>query len=57
MRQEAADTMTILYEIREQIKYYYGKYDMYIRTLLKFVMGLFVFFMIKCETGLHEQAG
>ena len=37
MRQEAADTMTILYEIREQIKYYYGKYDMYIRTLLKFV--------------------
>ena len=55
MRQEAADTMTILYEIREQIKYYYGKYDMYIRTLLKFVMGLFVFFMINAKLGFMSR--
>ena len=47
--------MTILYEIREQLKYYYSKYDIYIRTLLKFVMGLFVFFMINGKLGFMSK--
>lgn len=43
--------MTTLYEIRELLKNYYSKYDIYIRTLLKFFLGLLCFFMINSKVG------
>ena len=43
--------MTTLYEIREKIKNYYGKYDIYIITALKFLFGLMCFFMINSKIG------
>ena len=43
--------MTTLYEIREKIKNCYGKYDMYIITMLKFLFGLMCFFMINSKIG------
>lgn len=43
--------MTTLYEIREQLKALYGKYDLYINTLLKFVLGLICFFLINSRLG------
>ncbi len=43
--------MTSLYEIREQMKLLYSKYNLYIDTLLKFVLGLIVFFMVNMRLG------
>ena len=48
-------TMTTMYEIREQMKELYSRYDIYIMTLLKFVLGLFCFFMINGKIGYMEK--
>ncbi len=47
--------MTTLYEIRDQLKLYYGKFDIYINTLLKFVLGLICFFMINGRLGFMQK--
>ncbi len=43
--------MTMLYELREQMKLIYSKYSLYIHTIGKFVLGLIVFFMINMRLG------
>lgn len=47
--------MTGLLEIKEKIKNLYGKYDIYINSLLKFILGLCVFFSINENIGYMEK--
>lgn len=43
--------MTDLLEIKEKIKNIYGKYDIYLKPLLKFILALCVFWMINGNIG------
>lgn len=43
--------MTALLELREKIKNIYGKYDVYLKPLLKFILGLCVFLLINGNIG------
>lgn len=48
--------MTTLLELREKIKIFLGKYDIYIIPLMKFLLALIAFFMINGNVGFMEKA-
>ncbi len=48
--------MTTLLEIREKMKLFMGKYDIYIIPLMKFLLALITFLMINGSVGFMEQA-
>lgn len=48
--------MTTLLELREKIKIFMGKYDIYIIPLMKFLLALIAFVMINGSVGFMEQA-
>ena len=48
--------MTTLLELREKIKIFMGKYDVYIIPLLKFLLALAAFLMINGNVGFMERA-
>lgn len=47
--------MTTLLEIREIVKRFYAKYDLYIRPVLKFLLALTCFLMINGKIGFMPQ--
>ncbi len=47
--------MTTLLEYREKLKLFYGKYDIYITPLLKFVLALLTFVMINQNVGFMSR--
>lgn len=47
--------MATLLEIREVMKQFYAKYDIYIRTVLKFVLALITFLMMSGKIGFMQQ--
>ena len=47
--------MATLLEIREVMKQFYAKYDIYIRTVLKFVLALITFLMMNGKIGFMQQ--
>lgn len=49
--QEEHDNMTTLLEFREKLKLFYGKYDIYVTPVLKFVLALMTFVMINQNVG------
>ena len=48
--------MTTLLELREKIKIFMGKYDIYIIPLMKFLLALIAFTMINGSVGFMEKA-
>ena len=48
--------MTTLLELREKIKIFMGKYDVYIIPLLKFLLALIAFLLINGNVGFMERA-
>lgn len=48
--------MTALLEIKQNIKRFYGQYEVYILPVLKFVLA-FAYFLWIQQYGLHETAG
>ena len=47
--------MTGLLEIRERLRNFYGKYEIYVVTGVKFVLGLVTFFLINNQMGYMER--
>ena len=47
--------MTSLLELREKLRIFYGKYELYVVAGTKFILGLIVFFIINSEIGYMEQ--
>lgn len=47
--------MTGLLEIRERLRNFYGKYEIYITAGMKFLLGLLTFFLINGQLGYREQ--
>ncbi|MCI8483787.1 MAG: hypothetical protein HFH41_05560 [Lachnospiraceae bacterium] len=47
--------MTGLLEIREKLRIFYGRYELYVITGMKFVLGLVVFFLINSQIGYMER--
>lgn len=47
--------MTGLLEIRERLRNFYGKYEIYVVTGLKFILGLVTFFLINSQMGYMER--
>lgn len=47
--------MTGLLEIRERLRNFYGKYEIYVVTGVKFVLGLITFFLINSQMGYMER--
>ena len=48
--------MTTLLELREKIKIFMGKYDIYIIPLMKFLLAMIAFAMINGNVGFMERA-
>lgn len=44
-----------LLEIRERLRNFYGKYEIYVVAGVKFLLGLLVFFLINGQLGYREQ--
>ena len=53
--QEEHHNMTTLLEIREKIKLFYAKYDIYVMPLLKFLLALTTFLMINQNVGFMSR--
>jgi len=47
--------MTALLEIKQHLKIFYSRYDVYLISGLKFLLALFAFFMINGEIGFMEK--
>ena len=47
--------MTGLLEIRERLRNFYGKYEIYVTAGVKFLLGLLTFFLINGQVGYREQ--
>ena len=47
--------MTGLLEIREKLRIFYGKFELYVTAGIKFILGLVVFFMINSQLGYMER--
>lgn len=47
--------MTILLEIRERIKKFYGKYDIYVNPLIKFIAAFISFLLINQNVGFMDR--
>lgn len=47
--------MTGLLEIRERLRNFYGKYELYVTAGAKFVLGLVTFFLINSQLGYMER--
>ena len=47
--------MTGLLEMREKLRTFYGKYELYVTAGLKFVLGLVVFSVINGNIGYMER--
>ena len=48
--------MTTILELREKIKIFMGKYDIYIIPLMKFLLAIIAFAMINGNVGFMERA-
>ncbi len=44
-----------LLEIRERLRNFYGRYEVYVTAGIKFLLGLLVFFLINGQLGFREQ--
>lgn len=47
--------MTGLLEIRERMRNFYGRYEVYVTAGMKFLLGLVLFFLINGQLGYREQ--
>lgn len=47
--------MTGLLEMREKLRIFYGKFELYVTAGIKFILGLVVFFMINSQLGYMER--
>ncbi len=47
--------MTGLLEIRERLRIFYGRYEVYVTAGVKFLLGLMIFFLINGQLGYREQ--
>ena len=47
--------MTELLEMKQRLKIFYGKYDVYLKPALKFLLALFAFFMINEQIGFMQK--
>ena len=47
--------MATLLEVRQVIKRFYAKYDIYVKPVLKFVLALVSFMMLNIKIGFMEQ--
>lgn len=47
--------MTGLLELREKLRIFYGKYELYVAAGIKFMLGILVFSIINSQTGYMEQ--
>lgn len=47
--------MTGLLEIRERMRNFYGRYEVYVTAGMKFLLGLVIFFLINGQLGYREQ--
>ncbi len=47
--------MTGLLEIRERLRNFYGRYEVYVTVGMKFLLGLVIFFLINSQLGYREQ--
>lgn len=47
--------MTGLLEIRERLRNFYGKYEIYVTAGVKFLLGFLTFFLINGQLGYREQ--
>lgn len=47
--------MTELLEIKQRLKIFYGKYDVYLKPAIKFLLALFAFFMINGQIGFMQK--
>lgn len=47
--------MTGLLEIRERLRNFYGKYEIYVTAGVKFLLGVLTFFLITSQLGYREQ--
>lgn len=47
--------MTGLLEIRERLRNFYGKYEIYVTAGVKFLLGVLTFFLINSRLGYREQ--
>ena len=47
--------MTELLEMKQRLKIFYGKYDVYLKPALKFLLALFAFFMINGQIGFMQK--
>ena len=43
--------MTTLLEIKEKLRQFYGKYEVFVTPVLKFIMSLIIFLMINSSIG------
>ena len=47
--------MTVLLELRERLRGFYGKYESYLLPVIKFLLGLTVFWLINANIGYMER--
>ena len=47
--------MATLLEVRQIIKRFYAKYDVYVKPVLKFILALVSFMMLNIKIGFMEQ--
>lgn len=47
--------MTGLLEMRERMRNFYGRYEVYVTAGMKFLLGLVLFFLINSQLGYREQ--